>query len=372
MKVKQAAGDFVVEEVLARPVEPAGPFTLYLLRQRGLGTQAAVRALARAWRLRPADCSFAGLKDRWGDTVQWLAIRRGPPRTHHEPGFEVEPRGYTGRPLGRSDVDRNRFRLVLRDLSEREAQRARERAAEVGAFGFANYYDDQRFGSMRATPGRLVFGAWLRGDAEGALRLAIAAPGAQDRSRLKARRRLLAERWGAWAELAARLDPSPERRLCGALAAGAGFAAAYGMLDAHLRALHAGAWQAWVFNAGLRRAIGPGPSAPGIGQRYVFYPGPAGALSDLAIPLAAPGAEAHPLLDEALAAEGVDRTRLAGTPLRRGLRPAVARAEGLEVSGVEKDARNPGRRALRLAFALGRGSFATMLLKRLTHDARRR
>lgn len=372
MKIKQAPGDFVVEEILGRTVAGHGPFTLYRLRKRGIGTIEALKLIASAWRIAPRDVSFAGLKDRYGDTVQWIAAWGGPERSYRGRGFELEPSGYTDRPLDRSDVQGNRFRLLLRDLSQREAERARERAAQVATWGFANYFDDQRFGSMRATPGRLVVGAWLRGQAEEALRLAIAAPSHQDRSRIKARRRLLQERWGHWEELAQRIDPSPEQRICQNLARGASYEDAYGKLDRSLRSLHASAWQAWVFNAGLRRAIGAGPTARGIGQPYIFYPEAPGELATLQIPLASRRAEEHPLLDGALEEEGVSRERLSLIDLRRGLRPAVAWPQALEVGTVQSDARNAGRRMLSLAFTLGRGSYATMLIKRLGFDARGR
>lgn len=372
MKIKQAGGDFVVEEALARKPLDDGPFALFRLEKSGLGTREAVGILARAWRLSPDAISFAGLKDRHGDTAQWIAVPRGRGRALQQRRLRVEPAGFTDRPLTRSDVGGNVFRVRVRDLSEGEARRLVSRGGDVARHGFANYYDDQRFGSMRATPGRLVAGEWLRGEHETALRLAIAAPSPQDPTRLRRRRRLLAERWGRWPELLRLLEPSPERSVVARLAAGASAREAYERLDEGLRSLHFSAWQAWVFNACLRRAVGAGPRAEGLGQEYVFSEGDPGPLRDLSIPLASPTAERHPLLDAALASEGVTRERMAGTPLRRGLRAAVAFPEGLEIAPPEPDDLQRGRRLVSLAFGLGRGVYATMLLKRLTFDFPRR
>jgi tRNA pseudouridine13 synthase len=372
MKIKQAPGDFVVEEALARDPLPDGPFALFRLEKSGLGTREAVGILARAWRLAPDRISFAGLKDRHGDTLQWIAVPRGRGRALEQRRLRVEPAGFTDRPLTRSDVGGNRFRVRVRDLSEAEGRRLVSRGAEIERHGFANYYDDQRFGSMRATPGRLVAGEWLRGDFEAALRLAIAAPSPQDPTRLRRRRSLLAERWGRWPEILERIEPSPERSVVKALAAGATAREAYLRLDDGLRSLHFSAWQAWVFNACLRRAVGTGPRAEGVGQEYLFYEGDPGPLAELRIPLASPRVEADPLLDAVLADERVTREAMAGTPLRRGLRAAVAHPERFEVAGPRRDDLQRGRWLVELSFGLGRGAYATMLLKRLTYEFPRR
>ena len=372
MKVKQARDDFLVEEVLALPPDPNGPFAVYRLEKEGIGTLEALRVLAGVWRLKRDRLSFAGLKDRHGRTVQTITVRGGPARDYEGRGFAVRHLGASRRPADRRALRGNRFRLVLRDLSAEEADRVVARAREVARHGLPNYYDDQRFGSLRGTRGEFVARALLGGDAEGALRLAIASPAREDRSRLKARRRRLAERWGRWEELAGGLEPSPERRVCALLARGASFAEAYRQVDEDLRSLHLSAWQAHVFNDGLRRAVAEGPTHPGLDGPYVFFEGDPGDLRDVAIPLACARAEPHPLLDAALAEEGVTREALATQPFRRGLRSAVVVPEEVEVGEPRRDDLNAGRHALPLAFVLGPGAYATMVVKRCTYDVRPR
>jgi tRNA pseudouridine13 synthase len=371
VKLKQAREDFVVEEVLRLEGVEEGPFTLYRLTKEGIGTIEALRYFAQAWRLPRDAVGFAGLKDRHGQTVQTVSVRGGRAREYVGRTFRLDPVGYSRRAVDRSALAGNRFRLLVRDLSRDEAKRVADRARDAARHGFPDYYDDQRFGSMRGTEGALVAEALLRGDPERALRLAIASPAREDRSRVRSTRRLLAERWGRWDEILPRLAPSPEHRLVERLAGGASFGEVYDLLDRDLRSLHLAAWQAWVFNECLRRmvaSLGGGPGHAGLAGSYVFYEGDPGPLRGDRIPLPSREAEPHPVLDAVLAERGITRETLAALPFRRGLRDAVVVPEELEVGPSRPDDRNRGRFALPLSFVLGPGSYATMLVKRCTWD----
>jgi len=370
VKVKQDPGDFRVEEVSALVPGNEGPFTLYRLEKSGIGTLEAVGVLARAWRLRGQAVAFAGLKDKYGVTAQTISVRGGPTRNFEGRGVRANYLGRSPRPVARGMLLGNQFRIVLRHLKPAQAALVEERARAAAVHGFPDYYDDQRFGSMRGEGGGLVARALLHGKEEAALRMAIASPAREDRSRLKRRRRLLHDRWGAWGELAQALERSIEQRICLALAEGATFAEAYSMLDQGLRSLYLSAYQAFLFNEGLRRAVGSGPTHPGVAGPYVFHEQDPGALKEERIPLASSHAESHPLLDPLLQADGVDRAALGRLRFRRGIRAAIVVPEGLESGAIDEDECNPGRVKIPLSFRLKPGSYATMLVKRCTFDFR--
>jgi len=347
MKIKQQPDDFRVEEENRLEAGRDGPFTLYRLEKAGIGTPEALAVVSRSWHVRRADFSFAGLKDRYGRTGQVVSLRKGPGRNFEGKGFKLNYLGRSREPAGRGTIVRNRFRIVLRDLAADEAGRVEERAREAAVCGFPDYYDDQRFGSLRGTHGAFVAAALLEGDHEKALRLAIASPSRADRSRLRKRRVLLKEKWGAWGDLAGALDASGERDICRRLADGASFEDAYACLDRVLRSLHLAAYQAHVFNAELRERVGTaGPSHPGVDREYRFYEGDPGALRDVRLEL---------FTDERL-------------KFRRGARNAVVLPENLETTSPEPDELNRNRVRVELAFALRPGSYATMLIKRCTYD----
>jgi len=367
--VKQHPDDFRVEEVSRLEPGVEGEFALYRLEKTGIGTPEALRIVRRAWRLAPRDVAFAGLKDRHGRTGQTISIRRGPRRNHEGKGFKLNYLGRSDRPAARGTIVENRFRIVLRHLAANAAAHVIEAAGACARDGFANYFDDQRFGSVRGTKGRFVADALLRGDAEGALRLAVAAPARKDRSGIKRRRRLLQTRWGRWEELAARFEPSLERRVCAVLAAGGSFDDAYRELDPALRSLHLSALQARIFNACLRRLVPPGgPEHPGLAGPYRFWAGDPGPLRDRELPLATAEAPPDPVLDAVLADDGLDRAVLEILPFRRGRRSVVVAPGELRVEGPAPDERNPGRCTVTLAFSLPPGAYATMLVKRCSPE----
>jgi tRNA pseudouridine13 synthase len=370
VKLKQVPEDFIVEEVL-RPMDTrSGPFRLYRLSKTGMDTFEVARAIARVWKVPRRDIAFAGLKDRHAHTIQAVTIRHGRDQRHSEGRFQLVPTGHMTRALQSSDLLENRFQVRIRDLAAAEAERLAARARDVAVHGFANYYDDQRFGSARGTGGRLVGEALVRGAYEDALRLSLAMPSPADRGRLKAVRTQLRSGWGNWQALSRSLPQGVERSVCGALAAGVPFAEAYQRLDRDLRSMHLSALQAAVFNDGLRAAIGSGPAHPGLVGAYVFYEGAPGPWGAERVPLAEGRAEAHPRLDAALLDRQLDRSMLARYPMRRGLRGLVAHPSDLKVGKPERDDRNRGRFSLSLGYGLGSGSYATMLIKRVTYDLR--
>ena len=169
-----------------------GRYTFYRLTKQDLGTLEAVEAICRRWNLSGRRVSYAGLKDRHAATVQYLTIVDGPSAVHAARRNSSSSR--SGRLAAAVHVRQligNRFELVLRDLIRGARRRpAASRSTTIPSDGLPNYFDDQRFGSVGYS-GEFVAHAWLRGDHERALRLALAEPNPFDRSATKAEKAIL-------------------------------------------------------------------------------------------------------------------------------------------------------------------------------------
>ncbi|MEM8886277.1 MAG: tRNA pseudouridine(13) synthase TruD [Planctomycetota bacterium] len=329
MKIKQKPEDFRVEEVSRLEPGPQGPFSLYRLEKRGIGTLEAARAVGKRWRIPRGDVAFAGLKDTHGHTGQMLTVRGGPRRNLEGDRWKLNYLGRSSEPARRGTLVANDFRVVVRALDDPARFVARvERAREIG---FPDYYDDQRFGSLRGTEGAFIAEALLRGDDEAALRLALASPDRQDRAPVRKRKTTLRDHWGAWAAAVEALPESFERDVAQALADGASFRAAYERIDKELRRLHLAAYQSHLFNEEVRARIPEGPSWPGVEGPYRFHEEP---IENVALPL--------PVFPE--------------LPFRAGERALLCIPESLQ---AEADGD-----AVALRFRLRPGSYATMLLKR--------
>ena len=146
MKLKRQPDDFRVEELPIVDGGNRGPFVLYRLSKRGLGTLEAVEAICRRWNIAGRRLSYGGLKDRHAVTVQYLTIFEGPERSLRESSFELEPVGRLDRAYGPALFRGNRFSVVIRDLQPLALTKARNAVEQLPRDGLPNYFDDQRLG----------------------------------------------------------------------------------------------------------------------------------------------------------------------------------------------------------------------------------
>ncbi len=179
MKQKRLPEDFQVEE-LTNFLPSQGPYALYRLTKRGMGTPEAVQALEKRWRLVPGQVSLGGLKDRYAVTTQWITIRNGPRRNLKQTNLELVYQGRADRPFQPKDIAGNRFHLVLRGLSHEELTRAGRAFVEIERDGLPNYFDQQRFGSVGRS-GDFIARAWCAEDHERAIWLVLADANPHDR-----------------------------------------------------------------------------------------------------------------------------------------------------------------------------------------------
>jgi tRNA pseudouridine13 synthase len=388
MKLKRLPEDFQVEELPLAAVGDQGRFAFYRLTKRGLGTLEAVEAICRRWNLAGRRVSYGGLKDRHALTIQYLTIVDGPDRALHEASFDLEPMGRRAQPYGPAHFRGNRFAVVLRDLSEAATARAVAALAELPRDGLPNYFDDQRFGSV-GFGGAFIAQAWLSGDHERALWLALAEPNPSDRPGTKAEKGILRETWGRWPEAKTRLGRSHARSLVTYLADHpTDFRGAFARLRRELRSLYFSAFQSHLWNLLLGRWI-ERETRPEQRVAIDFKvatlpihrgldPGQAAALADCRLPLPAsrtPLPEG-PLRDVALAVlepfglawEDLRVKHLKDVFFSKGTRPALFFAAN-PTYDVDGDELHPGRRKLRMTFELPRGAYATLVVKRVTDAA---
>jgi tRNA pseudouridine13 synthase len=151
--------DFQVEEDLGFSPAGTGHHLLLRVRKRDANTQWVARELARACPCRPFDVGYAGLKDRHAVAVQWFTV----PRSGRSPeswvclqgeGFEVLEAHVHTRKLPRGALAGNRFAIRIRDVSLSE-EALTERAQRIARLGIPNYFGPQRFGRAGANLQRI-------------------------------------------------------------------------------------------------------------------------------------------------------------------------------------------------------------------------
>jgi tRNA pseudouridine13 synthase len=387
MKLKRLPEDFHVEELCTVSPRPQGRFTLYRLTKRGLGTLEAVEAIARRWNVASRRISFGGLKDRHAVTVQYLTILGGPPRPVRQSNVELEPLGYLPHPYGPQNFRGNRFRVVVRDLDRKHADLAAARLESVSRDGLPNYFDDQRFGSVGHSS-QFIAQAWLAGDYEQALRLALAEPNAFDRSGAKAQKAVLRQWWGQWPQAKAHLERSSTRSIVTYLVDHpTDYRGAFVRLKRELRSLYFSAFQSHLWNLVLSGWIERNIDAESramvdlkvarlafphdlrLSERTLLH------ATTLPLPSARsplPEGTLGALMLEVLAPFGLSWQALRvkhqkDVFLSKGTRAAMIVPGNLSFT-ERGDTIHHGRLALELTFELGKGSYATILIKRITEQ----
>lgn len=388
VKLKRLPEDFQVEE-LTEFAATGGPFALYRLSKRSLGTPEAISAIARKWHLPRRVISYGGLKDKHAQTHQYITIQRGPPRPLEQYDFELRYLGQAERPFTPHEIAGNRFSITVRDLSSADLEHMQAALNEVQAAGIPNYFDDQRFGSIGKS-GEFIAKAWCRGDYERALWLALADLHEHDRPEEREQKRLLQEHWGNWPQCKQALQRSSRRSIVTFLADcpdRPDYKRAFALVQPDLRGLYLSALQSAIWNQMLARflrqalppeqlldvplRLGPVPFFRAISPEQ---------RSLLRQQLPLPSARLH--LEPGPVEELIEQTLVPfGLPLRelrvkfpresffsKGDR-AVAVAVANLNHAVADDELYPRRSKLLLNFDLQRGSYATILVKRITPGA---
>ncbi|MGE5192901.1 MAG: tRNA pseudouridine(13) synthase TruD [Deltaproteobacteria bacterium] len=392
MKIKRLPEDFQVEELTAFPAN-GGSYALYRLRKRSIGTPEAIDEIARRWKIPRYRISYGGLKDKHAVTTQFVTVQNGPRRNLAEEGFELCYLAQAAKPFTPHEISANRFAIVLRDLSDAALARALEALPQVRVEGLANYFDDQRFGSVGVS-GEFIAQAWCAGNYERALWLALADPHPDDRTDERRQKEILREHWGKWRECKAALDRSHRRSIVTYLADKPpdrpDYRGAFARLKVDLRGLYLAAFQSCLWNRMLTRFLRQEAPAGQLADVQLqlgpvpFFHGlnPELASRFQAAQLPLPSARLHldpanpndtPLLKmitETISEFGLELRQLRVKYPRDSFFSKGSRAVSVPVANLEAEPADDdlysGRKKLLLRFDLTRGSYATILVKRLT------
>ena len=261
--IKLHPEDFIVDEKLNLPIEKEGDFQVLKLKKSNLSTIQVVRYLAKLLNLKPSDIGFAGLKDKYAITTQYISIPKDAnlpdkvcfvkkekweqtdkPTFGKIPTFCLEKIGYSKQQIKVGDNEGNYFEITLRNLNKDLKKRIFSNFEIIKRYGFANYFGEQRFGSVDAR-NDFIFLHLIKGNIEKALKtyFSIKAP---------------LKNWGKWEQFYKDIKGKVEqyeRDLILGLKRGLSFEKAIRILPKNIRLMFNFAFQSFLWNEYLRQYI---------------------------------------------------------------------------------------------------------------------
>lgn len=262
--IKQHSASFRVSELVdeqllgvSREFGGAHRYPLYLLEKEGIDSNHALFEIEREHRTR---LRVMGIKDAKAITSQYAGAERTwhngtqlPPtelRTRHT---KLTLQGFTKRPLGRELLAGNEFSIAIQDPLRDDISSFEGQVRKI-----ANFYGLQRFGSERLVT-HLVGRAIIKRDFAKAAELLLTYTTKYDTDYSReVRRRCLdpSNYRQALKEMPRGMDI--ERQLLSALVEGKGPIAALRAIPIQIRRLYVQAYQAYIFNRCVSRAIAQG------------------------------------------------------------------------------------------------------------------
>lgn len=154
-KIKQSPQDFIVTEIPSTKEESTqqgGSYALCILKKTNYTTERAVSHLARHFHLPRKKIAYAGTKDKYATTTQYITIKDVSAEKIAAvdlKDIEVEYVSHVNKPLHLGDLQGNKFSIVIRDILKKEDFFLPKNST----FFVPNYFDEQRFSNNNVQVG---------------------------------------------------------------------------------------------------------------------------------------------------------------------------------------------------------------------------
>lgn len=385
MKIKVQPQDFIVEEICNFHLDIRGENTIYQLQKEQWDTFDLFDYLSRKYKLK--NIGRAGIKDRYSHSLQYLSVKNGKAQDITEKNFSLKYLGRSETPITLNSLVANKFTIVIRDLNKKELEYIERNLHLVEQFGLPNYYDTQRMGSARAGQGFIAQKLVLK-HYNGALKLYLATPSKFDDRKTRNLKKHISEHWGDWQKcLAADLDYGQLRYPLLYLSAHPkDYKGAIKTIRKDLLEIFINAYQAYIWNETIKaliklRNLDYFKVNYNFGDLYFYCKLDLQDYKYLAqLVISAPSYKAEftdhkikTIMEQILSQDNLSLKALKldlgikGLFFKPYLRKVLMRPQDLKILMIDKDDLYAPKYKLTLSFTLDKGSYATILLKRITH-----
>jgi tRNA pseudouridine13 synthase len=384
MKIKERLEDFVVSEIANIYPEGKGEYSLYMLKKFNISTWDALGKIAKKLRISMDSINYGGLKDKKAIAYQFITIKGGPKRDIKEKEFELIYLGKTTKPMSKDLLIGNKFEIIVRDFQIDEKKFDRE-VELVRKFGLSNYFNEQRFGSIKSSK-EFAAKEIILGNYERALYLMMAEGSAVDIEKTRKFRECLKKHWGNFEKCLEFAKVNWEKNLLNFLIthkpSKRTFKRALNLVDKEYLFFLGNTYQSYLWNEVLKEVI-LRLEIPYfeisylLGKLFFYKEVPADKweiLQNLKLPLPSPklkfkekfeNLNLEEIYNEICKREGLHniknlRSFIKGLIFKTYPRPAVIFPEKLEWEKLNNT-------TIKIKFTLEKGAYATLVVKRLCY-----
>ncbi|WP_297209408.1 MULTISPECIES: tRNA pseudouridine(13) synthase TruD [Thermodesulfovibrio] len=384
-KIKVKPEDFQVREISSLPLTDRGSFGVFKLKKQGWNTVDLLKKISRQFFIPPSRISYGGKKDRHALTEQLITIEK-PPKGFHikEKNYSLKLIGFSKEPMQPRHIEGNHFTITIRSISTEGEQYLQEPLKKIERDGLINYFDDQRFGSFDSKQG-FIGEKIIKEHYNGAVKIYLTHIHPEDKKEAKERKKKLFENWGNWEQCLnlaktefekfsfAHLKDNPRD-----------FLSLIRKIPKEDISMFFSCYQSFLWNETVRRLILSMTeeeailSHRGIAGDYLFFSEMETKkreyLENLKIPTASskvtmPDKLTESIYNALLKERDVKPSMFNLRKIRHAFFKSVEREVLIKPQQFEYEIREDeiyeGKRKLILKFILPRGSYATMLIKRL-------
>jgi tRNA pseudouridine13 synthase len=145
----QNKDDFIVDEIFAKPFGEKGNFLILHVKKINMTTWEMIEKLAAFLNIPQNSIGYAGLKDKYATTTQYLSLPLKYERElfkFKDKQIEILKTYRSKEKISIGDLSSNRFKIRLHKVDDIKAGRIEKIARSLEKSGFANYFGYQRFG----------------------------------------------------------------------------------------------------------------------------------------------------------------------------------------------------------------------------------
>jgi len=140
-RIKQVPEDFIVKEIAAdefiKKIKKNREYTYFTLKKTNYNTEKAIYELSDYFRIQRKWFGYAGNKDKTAVTEQYCSVK-GRIKDIKIKDIEVKIIGYGDEPLSLGNLKGNRFEIIVRNIAKNKVPKKIDFVP--------NYFDEQRFG----------------------------------------------------------------------------------------------------------------------------------------------------------------------------------------------------------------------------------